>query len=103
MDWSRKRWPEYPDLVSHDADGEVVSVHYHKLVPMLLNEVQKQAEQIRSLNAKISQDQAQRASFEERLSVERAERASFEQRLSALEHSLAVRDHSQTLAAALGR
>jgi hypothetical protein len=79
----------YPNLVSHDADGEVVSVHYHELVPMLLNEVQKQAEQIRSLNAKISQDQAQRASFE--------------QRLSALEHSLAVRDHSQTLAAALGR
>jgi hypothetical protein len=79
----------YPDLVGHNADGKVVSVHYHELVPMLLNEVQKQAEQIRNLNAKIAQDQAQRASFE--------------QRLSALEHSLAMRDHSQTLAAALGR
>jgi len=79
----------YPDLVSRDAAGKLVSVHYHELVPMLLNEVQKQAEQIRSLNAKIARDHA--------------ERASFEHRLSALEHNLAVRDHSQTLAAALGR
>src|SRR5215467_7693790 len=36
----------YPDLVSHDAAGKVVSVHYHELVPMLLNEVQKQADQV---------------------------------------------------------
>ena len=49
---------------------------------MLLNEVQKQAGQIRNLNAMIAQDQA---------------------RLLALEHNLAVRDHSRTLAAALGR
>jgi hypothetical protein len=46
----------YPDLVSHDVDGKVVTVHYHELVPVLLNEIQKQAEQIRSLNAKIAQD-----------------------------------------------
>jgi len=69
----------YPDLVSHDVDGKVVSVHYHELVPMLLNEIQK-------------------------LSVEVVEdRVSFEQRLSALEHNLAIRDHSRTLTAALGR
>jgi len=36
----------YPDLVSRDAAGEIVSVHYHELVPMLLNEVQRQAEQV---------------------------------------------------------
>jgi len=90
----------YPDLVSHDADGKVVSVHYHELVPMLLNEVQRQAEQvqrqaeqlqkqaneIRRLNARIAQDQAQRVSFE--------------QRLSALERTSAVRDRNQKLAAA---
>ncbi|HKD70247.1 MAG TPA: tail fiber domain-containing protein [Candidatus Binataceae bacterium] len=79
----------YPDLVSRDAAGEVVSVHYHELVPMLLNEVQKQAQQIKSLNAKIAQDQAQRASFE--------------QRLLALERTFTVRDRNQTLAAALER
>src|SRR5262249_37220416 len=86
----------YPDLVSREADGKVVSVHYHELVPMLLNEiqrqagqVQKQANEIRSLNAKIAQDQVQRVSFE--------------QRLSALEHPLSVRDQDKALASALER
>jgi len=102
----------YPDLVSRDAAGKVISVHYHELVPMLLNEVQRQAEQaqqqaeqvqkqanqIRRLNAKIAQDQVERASFEQRLS---AERASFERRLSSLERTLTVRDRNQRLAAAL--
>ena len=31
----------YPELVSHDADAKVVTVSYHELVPMLLNEIQK--------------------------------------------------------------
>jgi trimeric autotransporter adhesin len=86
----------YPELVSYDADGKVVSVRYHELVPMLLNETQKQAgqiekqaRQIERLNAKVSEQQA--------------ERASFEQRLSALEQMRAMRDQNQTLAAALGR
>jgi hypothetical protein len=46
----------YPELVSYDNDGKVVSVQYHELVPMLLNEVQKQAQQIRRLNAKVAED-----------------------------------------------
>ena len=72
----------YPELVSY-ADGKVVTVHYHELVPMLLNEIQK-------LSAEVSEDRAKRE----------AERASFEQRLSTLERTLAVRDQNQTLAAA---
>ena len=105
----------YPDLVSRDAAGKVISVHYHELVPMLLNEVQRQAEQaqrqaeqvqkqaneIRRLNAKVAEDQAERVSFEQRLAVERAERVSFEQRLSALERTSAVRDRNLRLADAL--
>ena len=79
----------YPELVTYGADGKVETVRYLALVSMLLNESQKQAEQITSLKAKTAQDKAQRASFE--------------QRLSALEHDLAVRDHSQNLTAALGR
>jgi uncharacterized coiled-coil protein SlyX len=59
----------YPDLVSHDADGKMVSVHYHELVPMLLNEIQKQAQQIRRLNAKVAEDRAERVSFDQRLSA----------------------------------
>ena len=58
----------YPDLVGHDADGQIVNVQYHKLTPMLVNELQKahrhaqqqdetirqQAEQIRSLEARLA-------------------------------------------------
>ena len=33
----------YPELVTVGADGRVETVHYHELVPMLLNELQKQA------------------------------------------------------------
>src|SRR5215469_14271207 len=83
----------YPDLVSHDADGKVVSVHYHELVPMLLNEIQK-------LSAKVAEE---RASFEQRLSAERAERLSFEQRLLAREHKMQARNANGSLAnASLG-
>ena len=32
----------YPGLVVHDSDGEVETVQYHKLIPMLLNELQNQ-------------------------------------------------------------
>jgi hypothetical protein len=32
----------YPDLVVKNADGEVETIQYHKLTPMLLNELQKQ-------------------------------------------------------------
>jgi trimeric autotransporter adhesin len=39
----------YPDLVAHDADGEVETVRYQELVPMLLNEVQEQAREITQL------------------------------------------------------
>jgi hypothetical protein len=32
----------YPDLIAKDKDGEVQSVQYHKLIPMLLNELKKE-------------------------------------------------------------
>jgi hypothetical protein len=67
----------YPDLVSHDVDGKVVSVHYHELVPMLLNEIQK-------LSAKVADD--------------RAERVSFQQRLSALEQKMQANNETCRLA-----
>jgi predicted ribosome quality control (RQC) complex YloA/Tae2 family protein len=31
----------YPDLVAHDHDGSIETVRYHKLTPMLLNEVKR--------------------------------------------------------------
>jgi hypothetical protein len=35
------RYKDDPSQQSHDVDGKVLSVHYHELVPMLLNEIQK--------------------------------------------------------------
>jgi len=37
----------YPEMVGYDKDGQASSINYQSLAPMLLNELQKQAEQIR--------------------------------------------------------
>jgi hypothetical protein len=39
----------YPELVIRDAAGKIQGVRYDELAPMLLNEVQKQAAEIREL------------------------------------------------------
>jgi hypothetical protein len=43
----------YPDLVVSSADGQVLTVQYQKLTPMLLNEVQKQREIIQTLEKRL--------------------------------------------------
>jgi hypothetical protein len=75
----------YPELVSYGADGNVESVHYLSLVPMLLNELQKQTNQIRRLNA--------------RLAAETEARVGFERRLAKLETMMAGGDRKPKLAA----
>ncbi len=44
----------YPEMVVYDKDGQLLTVRYQMLAPMLLNEVQKQAEQIRSLEDRLA-------------------------------------------------
>ena len=44
----------YPDLAVKGADGQIETVQYQKLVPMLLNELQKQAEQNRALEERLA-------------------------------------------------
>ncbi len=39
----------YPDLVARNAAGQIETVQYHKLLPMLLNEVQKLQAQVSAL------------------------------------------------------
>ena len=39
----------YPELVLRDTRGQIEGVRYEELAPMLLNEVQKQAQEIRDL------------------------------------------------------
>ena len=61
----------YPELVVKAADGKVESVQYHELIPMLLNEVQRQqqkldvqAQQLTTQGQQLAELQAQNARLE---------------------------------------
>lgn len=41
----------YPELVTRGPDGKVASVQYHELIPMLLNELQRQQRKFQELKA----------------------------------------------------
>ena len=43
----------YPELVVKAADGQIESVQYHELIPLLLNEVQQQRRMIADLTARL--------------------------------------------------
>ncbi len=45
----------YPDLVTHTATGEVQAVRYQELIPMLLNELQRQQQELAELRALMGQ------------------------------------------------
>ena len=44
----------YPELVTRGPDGKVASVQYHELIPMLLNELQRQQREFRELKAALT-------------------------------------------------
>ncbi len=48
----------YPELVVRDKNGRVDGVRYDELAPMLLNEVQEQAAEIRNLKKLVGEMQA---------------------------------------------
>jgi hypothetical protein len=68
----------YPDLVARSTDGQIDSVRYQVLVPMLLNEVQKQAEQNRQQTEEIRRQA-------EVNQLQQEENRKLEDRLAALE------------------
>jgi hypothetical protein len=53
----------YPDLVAHSADGQIETVKYQLLDPMLLNEVQRQHAEIRELQERLDKMEAVLASI----------------------------------------
>jgi hypothetical protein len=53
----------YPDLVSYAADGQIQSVKYQLLDPMLLNEVQRQHAEIQELQERLNKMEAALASL----------------------------------------
>jgi Chaperone of endosialidase len=48
----------YPDMVARSADGQIETVKYQLLDPMLLNEVQRQQAEIRELQERLSRMEA---------------------------------------------
>jgi hypothetical protein len=71
----------YPELVTKGADGKVESVQYHELIPMLLNEVQRQQQEIAELKAQAQEVAELKAQNEE----QRAQNAALAARLERLE------------------
>jgi len=64
----------YPNLVAYGSDGQVETVRYDQLVPMLLNELQKQHRDIQKLreqNGEIEILRSRHAQFEARQSAVR--------------------------------
>ena len=52
----------YPDLVTRTASGEVQTVKYQELIPMLLNELQRQRQDLAKLQALVEQGRGVEAS-----------------------------------------
>jgi hypothetical protein len=63
----------YPELVARNKGGEVETVMYQFLAPMLLNEVQKQHRRIEEQQARLEDEHAENAALRAR--VEQLEKA----------------------------
>ena len=79
----------YPELVAYDKDGQPFTVRYQYLVPMLLNEVQKQyrraEQQSEIVTAQQAQIRAQQQEIEGLKQQLQLQNASLQERLSRLE------------------
>ncbi|MFZ1084249.1 MAG: tail fiber domain-containing protein [Terracidiphilus sp.] len=78
----------YPDLVVKNADGQIQTVQYQKLTPMLLNELQKQHKLLEQQKKTIEQQaksSAEQAETIQQLQKQLAALPLLEKRLAALE------------------
>jgi polyhydroxyalkanoate synthesis regulator phasin len=82
----------YPELVVQGTKGEVESVQYHELIPMLLNELQHQQQEIVELKA---QNARLQFALEHRDAEQQAQTAALAARLEQLEQA----SHVSTVAA----
>jgi polyhydroxyalkanoate synthesis regulator phasin len=79
----------YPDMVVKGADGQIQTVQYQKLTPMLLNEVQKQHQVLEQQQQTIAQ---QGESFRQLKEKQTATIDLLERRLAALEAAQTASD-----------
>ena len=53
----------YPDLVQYDKQGKPFTVYYHLLIPMLLNELQREHRHFQAQDRKLAQQQTEMAAM----------------------------------------
>lgn len=79
----------YPELVVRGAKGEVETLQYHGLVPMLLNEVQRQQQKLEAQGQELTELKVQNALLQtalaQRNEEQRAQHAALTARLEQLE------------------
>jgi hypothetical protein len=86
----------YPELVTRGATGEVEAVQYHKVIPMLLNEMQQQqrqlgtqAQQLTRQARQLAELQAQNARLRAAMEQQQNQNTALETRLERLEAAAA--------------
>jgi hypothetical protein len=73
----------YPELVTKGADGAIESVQYHALIPLLLNEVQRQEQTLTVQKQELDELRTQNESLRAMLAVQQTTIAARLERLEA--------------------
>lgn len=73
----------FPDLVVRSGDGDVESVQYHELAPILLNELKKQRAELASFKEQHAHDLAEMATLKESLLTQQAILVNLQQKVDA--------------------
>jgi hypothetical protein len=81
----------YPDMVARSADGQIETVKYQLLDPMLLNEVQKQHQHAQQQDETIRRQQELVSQQQEQVLRQQQEIGTLEARLAALEARLSAK------------
>ncbi|MBV8844009.1 MAG: tail fiber domain-containing protein [Bryobacterales bacterium] len=90
----------YPELVSYDPDGKPQTVQYQNLIAMLLNELQKQSNE---LHREVVANQKQAQEIAQLRTTQEHQIGALEARLEALEHVKAARNANGVATAAFDR
>jgi len=85
----------YPELVTKGVDGKVEAVQYHELIPMLLNEVERQQQALGAQAQQLSAQSQELAELKAQNEEQRAQNVALAARLERLE---AGATHTATVA-----
>jgi hypothetical protein len=81
----------YPDLVARSADGQIETVKYQVLDPMLLNEVQRQQVEIKGLQDRLKAQQAVALEQQNQLKTQQTQMRDLASQMKSIQASLRTR------------